>query len=49
MTDGIETIDARTPIIEVAEMFKGSFKRYPVVKYNRLVGTITRHHILRAL
>ena len=49
MTDGIETIGARTPIIEVAEMFKGSFKRYPVVKENHLVGTITCHHILRAL
>lgn len=50
MTDVIDTIDVDTPIIEVAEMFlKGSFKRYPVVKENRLVGTITCHHILRAL
>ena len=50
MTDGIDTIEVDTPIIEVGEMFlKGSFKRYPVVKDNRLVGTITRHHILRAL
>ena len=50
MTNSIDTIDVDTPIIEVAELFlKGSFKRYPVVKDNRLVGTITRHHILRAL
>jgi CBS domain-containing protein len=50
MTNSIDTIEVDTPIIEVAEMFlKGSFKRYPVVKDNRLVGTITRHHILRAL
>lgn len=50
MTNRVDTIDVETPIIEVAEMFlKGLFKRYPVVKDNRLVGTITRHHILRAL
>ncbi|OUR73396.1 CBS domain-containing protein [Methylophaga sp. 41_12_T18] len=50
MTVGIETIDVDTPIIEVAEMFlKGSYKRFPVVLDNRLVGTITRSHILRAL
>lgn len=50
MTHGIDTIDIETPIIEVAEMFlKGSFKRYPVVKENRLVGAISRDNILRAL
>jgi CBS domain-containing protein len=50
MTVGIEAIDIETPIIEVAEMFlKGSYKRFPVVSDNRLVGTITRSHILRAL
>jgi len=50
MTVGIETIDVDTPIIEVAERFlKGSYKRFPVVLDNRLVGTITRSHILRAL
>jgi len=50
MSNSVETIDVETPIIEVAERFlKGSFKRYPVVMENRLVGTITRHNILRAL
>ena len=50
MCNNIETIDVETPIIDVAERFlKGSFKCYPVVMDNRLVGTITRHNILRAL
>ena len=50
MTNGVQTIDVETPIIEVAEMFLGSsFKRFPVVSDNRLVGTITRQNILRAL
>lgn len=50
MTDNIQTLDVETPIIEVAELFlKGSFKRFPVVTDNRLVGTITRQNILRAL
>jgi CBS domain-containing protein len=50
MSTGIDVIDVDAPIIEVAERFlKGSYKRFPVVKENRLVGTITRSHILRAL
>jgi CBS domain-containing protein len=50
MTKGVEAIDVDTPIIEVVDMFiKGSYKRFPVVMDNRLVGTITRSHILRAL
>ncbi len=50
MTHNVETIDVETPILEVAELFlKGSYKRFPVVMDNRLVGTITRQNILRAL
>ncbi len=50
MTNSVETIDVDTPILEVAELFlKGSYKRFPVVMDNRLVGTITRQNILRAL
>lgn len=50
MTNSVETIDVDTPILEVAELFlKGSYKRFPVVMNNRLVGTITRQNILRAL
>ncbi len=50
MTKGVHTLDVETPIIEVAELFLNeSYKRFPVVKDNRLVGTITRQNILRAL
>jgi len=50
MSDSIVTIDVDTPIIEVAELFlHGSFKRYPVVMDNRLVGTIARKDVLKAL
>ncbi len=50
MTNSIDTIDVDTSITEVAELFlKGSYKRFPVVMDNRLVGTITRQNILRAL
>ena len=50
MTPNVDTIDVDTPIIDVAELFlKGSYKRFPVVMDNRLVGTITRQNILRAL
>lgn len=50
MTTGVDTIDVDSPILEVAERFlKGSYKRFPVVMDNRLVGTITRQNVLRAL
>jgi len=50
MSPSVDTIDVETPILEVAELFlKGTFKRFPVVMDNRLVGTITRQDILRAL
>ncbi|MDO7596359.1 MAG: CBS domain-containing protein [Pseudomonadota bacterium] len=50
MSHGVDIIDIETPIIEVAELFlKGSFKLFPVVMDNRLVGTITRQNILSAL
>jgi len=50
MSPNIDTLDVETPILEVAELFlKGSFKRFPVVMDNRLVGTITRQNVLRAL
>ena len=50
MSNDIVIIDVDTPVIEVAELFlKGSFKRYPVTMDNRLVGTITRQHVLKAL
>jgi predicted transcriptional regulator len=50
MSHGVDIIDIETPMIEVAELFlKGSFKLFPVVMDNRLVGTITRQNILSAL
>jgi len=50
MSPNVDTLDVETLIIEVAERFlKGSFKRFPVVMDNRLVGTITRQNVLRAL
>jgi CBS domain-containing protein len=50
MSTTVDTIDVDTPILEVAESFlKGSYKRFPVVMDNRLVGTITRQNVLRAL
>jgi len=50
MSTKVDTIDVDTPILEVAESFlKGSYKRFPVVMDNRLVGTITRQNVLRAL
>lgn len=44
------TVDANTSVLEVAEMFfASSFKRYPVVYEQRLVGQISRSDILKAI
>lgn len=50
MSHNVVTVDVETPIIDVAEQFlKCSYRRFPVVMDNRLVGTIARQNILRAL
>lgn len=50
MHEGCETVDGDTSIIDVAQTFlKTAFKCLPVVKENRLVGSITRQNILKAL
>lgn len=50
MVNDIKTIDADTPIIEIAEFFlNSSMRRFPVVSDNRLVGAISRRDVLRAL
>ncbi|MBL4762365.1 MAG: CBS domain-containing protein [Gammaproteobacteria bacterium] len=50
MSHSVVTVDVDTPIIDVAEQFlQGSHRRFPVVMDNRLVGTIARENILRAL
>lgn len=50
MHEGCQTVDVEASIIEVAETFlQTAFKCLPVVKDNRLVGSITRQNILKAL
>jgi CBS domain-containing protein len=50
MTAEVQTIDADTDIVEVAELFlKNPFRRYPVMSDERLVGQISRHDVLKAL
>jgi len=50
MTPDVETVDADTNIIDLAQRFLDtSFRRFPVVKDNRLVGQISRRDVLRAL
>ncbi len=50
MTAEVQTIDADTDIVAVAELFlKSPFRRYPVMSDERLVGQISRHDVLKAL
>lgn len=50
MSREVETVDAETDIVEVAERFlKGPYRRFPVMANERLVGQISRHDVLRAL
>ncbi len=50
MTTETETVDADMSIIDLAQHFLDSgFRRYPVVKDDRLIGQISRHDVLRAL
>jgi predicted transcriptional regulator len=50
MHEGCQTVDVDTSIIEVAEIFLNTaMKCMPVIKDNRLVGSITRQNILKAL
>lgn len=50
MTTETETVDADTSIIDLAQRFLDSgYRRYPVVKDNRLIGQISRRDVLRAL
>lgn len=50
MTTDVETIDAETNIVDLAERFVSSrFRRFPVLKDGRLVGQISRRDVLRAL
>ncbi len=50
MMKDVISIDASTGIVEVAEMFiKSSFRRYPVISDDKLIGQISRRDVLRAL
>jgi len=50
MTVGVETVDAEMNIIDLAQKFLYSeYRRFPVLRNNRLVGQISRRDVLRAL
>jgi predicted transcriptional regulator len=50
MTRDVEHIEADSSILEVAEKFLNSkFRRFPVLRGDRLVGQISRHDVMRAL
>ena len=50
MSTGVETVDAEMSIVDLAQRFLDtSFRRYPVMERNRLIGQIRRRDVLRAL
>lgn len=50
MTHDVETIDADMNIVDLAQKFLDTgFRRFPVLRNNRLVGQISRRDVLRAL
>jgi CBS domain-containing protein len=50
MTPDVETVDAEMNIIDLAQKFLDSgYRRFPVLRGNRLVGQISRRDVLRAL
>lgn len=50
MAGTVKSVDAATSIVDLAQIFlNSSFRRFPVMDDNRLVGQISRHDVLRAL
>ncbi|HEX6260939.1 MAG TPA: CBS domain-containing protein [Woeseiaceae bacterium] len=50
MTRDTQTVEAEMSIVDLAQLFLDSpFRRFPVMKDNRLVGQISRRDVLRAL
>ena len=50
MSTEVQTVEAKTSIPEIAELFLNTeYRRFPVVEGNRLVGQISRRDVLRAL
>ncbi len=50
MTTAVESVDAEMNIVDLAQRFLDSgYRRFPVLRNNRLVGQISRRDALRAL
>ena len=50
MTKEVETVDAESSLIDVAQRFlQRRFRRFPVVDDNQLVGQISRLDVLKAI
>jgi len=50
MSTDVKTVDADESIVELAELFlSSSYRRFPVMERQRLVGQISRRDVLRAL
>jgi len=50
MTPNVESVDADMNIVDLAQKFlESGFRRFPVLRNNRLVGQISRRDALRAL
>jgi CBS domain-containing protein len=50
MTPNVESVDAEMNIVDLAQKFlESGFRRFPVLRNNRLVGQISRRDALRAL
>ena len=50
MNEDVRTVDADYSCLYVAEMFiKDTYRRYPVIENDHIVGTIGREEVLKAL
>ena len=50
MSRDVITVDADASLMEIAERFSSTpYRRFPVLKNNRLVGLISRRDVLRAV
>jgi len=50
MNHEVKSVDVDTSLVELGEIFlQATYRLYPVVKDNRVVGQISRHDVLKAL
>jgi CBS domain-containing protein len=50
MTTAVESVDSEMNIVDLAQKFlESGYRRFPVLRNNRLVGQISRRDALRAL